>query len=160
MVHLHRHHIPHHHYYHHLTTADNHNIPTRQCSPKAPRASPEASDIDPISSPRRPNFLTIPSHNLSANPSSESLNSVSNIAEALTPAIFKSRQSSPNHLPAVPVSRTSSFNSGYSGKNMPSLPEVLAVHGAKSAALAASNLLLSADYDMNKLQPNNTKGEC
>ena len=41
----------HHHSYHIPSTAD--------ISPRAPRASPEISDIDPISSPRRPNHLVI-----------------------------------------------------------------------------------------------------
>ena len=63
----------HHHYHHHhhhpallpphhspemITTAANHVV--GGCSPLAPRASPELSDIDPLSSPRRPNFLSVP----------------------------------------------------------------------------------------------------
>ncbi|XP_071106235.1 voltage-dependent T-type calcium channel subunit alpha-1G-like isoform X3 [Haliotis cracherodii] len=161
-VYLHQPHHQHHHH-HHLNIVTPDIFPSRAASldsAQAPRASPEASDVDPISSPRRPNFLMLPSNNNSLNPSSESLNTLPYAAEALTPTLFKPLPS-PNHLTAnYSLSRTSSFNCGAMGsaKNMPSLPEVLAAHGAKNAALAASNLLLNVDTDTNKLQSLVDKG--
>ncbi|KAK7506411.1 hypothetical protein BaRGS_00002523 [Batillaria attramentaria] len=130
-------------------------------SPTAPRASPEASDVDPISSPRRPNFLMLPSTNNSRNPSSESLNTLAlGAVEALTPTLLKSQQSTPNHLAALmPLAGgASSFSSSVSGRALASLPEVLAAHGAKNAALAASNMLLNTDTEPNKLQSVADKG--
>ncbi|XP_055955076.1 voltage-dependent T-type calcium channel subunit alpha-1G-like [Patella vulgata] len=129
-------------------------------SPMAPRASPEVSDVDPLSSPRRPNFLMLPSNNNSLNPSSESLNTCGGGGlDVMTPTFYKSRQHSPNHLsPHMGLSRTPSINSRTSVKNLVSLPEVLAAQGAKNAALAASNLLLNADTQPSKLQSLADKG--
>lgn len=160
--HLHHHHLHHHHHYHNLNVVTPDMYPSRaDSSPTAPRASPEASDVDPISSPRRPNFLVIPSNNNSLNPSSESLNTLAlGAVEAFSPTFFKSQQSTPNHLMArMPLTRTSSFNSSVSGRALASLPEVLAAHGAKNAALAASNMLLNADMEPRKLQSVADKGE-
>lgn len=158
--HLYRHcHQRHHNYHYYFVNTDNHTAVRRDSSPQAPRASPEASDIDPISSPRRPNFLTIPSFNNSTHPSMESLNTLAFAAvEALSPSLFKSHtnSSSPNHLTThVAISRTPSFSSG---NNLPSLPGVLALTGAKNSALAASNTL-NVDCDVNKLQPLTDKGK-
>ena len=102
------------------------------------------------------------------NPSTESLQTITYTTECVTPHdpnLLKSQQSSPsnNHLLAtVSISRTSSFNSGSSCRNLAVPTEVLAVHGAKNAALAATtnNTLLTADYDINnKLSPQPYKGE-
>ena len=162
-VHLHHHHHHHHHHYH-LGTSNNSD---GKGSPKAPRASPEVSDIDPVSSPRRPNHLGLPGVK-STNPSTDSLQTIT-FTDALAPAVAKSQQSSPNHLmTTVSISRTSSFNSagsggggggGGGGKSVSITPEVLAVHGAKNAALAASNTLLNTDCDVNKLNPSKEKGK-
>ena len=141
------------------SNADNQN------SPKAPRASPEVSDIDPISSPRRPNHLMVPAGDESANPSTESLHTVTYMNECLVPHdsnLLKSQlQSSPNHMAASggaigrPVSRTSSFNSRSSSKDCPVPPDVLIAHGAKNA----NNSQLTADYDNNKLHPHAPEGQ-
>nr|KAG5713418.1 hypothetical protein BaRGS_024966 [Batillaria attramentaria] len=156
----HHHHYHHHHYHLNVVTPDLY--PSRaDSSPTAPRASPEASDVDPISSPRRPNFLMLPSTNNSRNPSSESLNTLAlGAVEALTPTLLKSQQSTPNHLAALmPLAGgASSFSSSVSGRALASLPEVLAAHGAKNAALAASNMLLNTDTEPNKLQSVADKG--
>ncbi|XP_074649472.1 voltage-dependent T-type calcium channel subunit alpha-1H-like [Tubulanus polymorphus] len=119
---------------------------------QAPRASPEVSDIDPVSSPRRPNHLMLPSNN-SLNPSSESLHSSAFVSDnTLAPpmdAVIKSQQSSPNHL--VPLS--SSLNGTGSSRQL-NVPDTTSLHGAKNT-LAAPNSLLNMDYnDMNKLNPN------
>ncbi|CAL1528277.1 unnamed protein product, partial [Lymnaea stagnalis] len=141
--------------------------PRPSSSPQAPRASPEQSDIDSMSSPRRPNYLVLPSSNYSLNPSSESLAMSHLSMDPFTPVLFKSQQNSPNHLTtnfgfAFPLllSRASSFNSGACGpgKIMPSLPEVLAAQGAKNAVLAASNMLLNVDYEPSKTQSLADKG--
>ena len=160
-----QHHQPQHHHVN-VVTPDVYppTLSRADSSPQAPRASPEFSDIDPISSPRRPNFLMLPSNNNSLNPSSESLNTLPYSGEGLTPTFFKSYQaSSPNHLSAnVSLSRASSFNSGRfacASNTFPSLPEVLAAHGAKNAALAASNLLLNVDSESSKLQSVVDKGK-
>lgn len=153
LKHIHLHPPPHHHY--HIT---NYDIPIvhRDSSPVAPTASPEQSDVDPVSSPRRPNFLTLPGQNNSSLPSTESLYPYCFGAEALTPTFLKSQQSSPNRLAArLSMSRTPSY-SGSSCKNLPSLPDVLAIHGA---VLAASNTLWNAEYDVNRLHPLTDKGE-
>ncbi|KAH9513030.1 Voltage-dependent T-type calcium channel subunit alpha-1H [Bulinus truncatus] len=153
------------HFHHHinLVTPDiRYQSPPRPSStPQAPRASPEQSDIDSMSSPRRPNYLVLPSNNYSLNPSSESLAMSHLSIDPFTPVLFKSQQNSPNHLTAnfgfafpILLSRASSYNSRTSipGKILPSLPEVLAAQGAKNAALAASNLLLNVDYEHSKTQ--------
>ena len=86
-VHLHHHHHHHHHHYH----ISNGNL-TRNTDPCgavagsrassrvssraalcAQRASPEVSDIDTMSSPRRPTYLSVPSTDVSARQSRESL---------------------------------------------------------------------------------------
>ena len=65
----------------------NHPSNADNSSPKAPRASPEVSDIDPVSSPRRPNHLMVPGGGGvdgtgSVNPSStESLHAVTYLTE-------------------------------------------------------------------------------
>ncbi|XP_021366372.1 voltage-dependent T-type calcium channel subunit alpha-1H-like [Mizuhopecten yessoensis] len=126
-------------YYHVLNTTDNH-ISRRNSSPLAPRASPEMSDIESVSSPQRPNFLTVPSMNSMRLSSSDSVNTLALAAtDALGPSLLKS---SPNHLAlhAASVSRTSSFT--VSRKHLPSLPEMLATHCNKNATLASSNTLL------------------
>lgn len=130
-------------YYHVLNTTDNH-ISRRNSSPLAPRASPEMSDIESISSPRRPNFLTVPSMNSMRPSSSDSVNTLALAAtEALGSSLLKS---SPNHLAphAASISRTASFNSGVSRKHLPSLPEMLATHCNKNATFASSNTLLNS----------------
>ncbi|XP_025084578.1 voltage-dependent T-type calcium channel subunit alpha-1G-like isoform X7 [Pomacea canaliculata] len=158
----HQHYLHHHHHHHyHLNIVSPDRYPSRaDSSPTAPRASPEASDVDPISSPRRPNFLMLPGNSYSLNPSSESLNTLAlGAVEVFSPALFKSQQSTPNHLAALlPLTRTPSFNSSVTGRALASLPEVLAAHGAKNAALAASNMLLNSDTEPNKLQSVADKG--
>lgn len=159
----HQHYLHHHHHHHyHLNIVSPDRYPSRaDSSPTAPRASPEASDVDPISSPRRPNFLMLPGNSYSLNPSSESLNTLAlGAVEVFSPALFKSQQSTPNHLAALlPLTRTPSFNSSVTGRALASLPEVLAAHGAKNAALAASNMLLNSDTEPNKLQSVADKGK-
>ncbi|XP_060077738.1 voltage-dependent T-type calcium channel subunit alpha-1G-like [Ylistrum balloti] len=126
-------------YYHVLNTTDNH-ILRRNSSPIAPRASPEMSDIESVSSPQRPNFLTVPSMNSMRLSSSDSVNTLALAAtDALGSSLLKS---SPNHLAlhAASVSRTSSFT--VSRKHLPSLPETLATHCNKT--LASSNTLLQS----------------
>ena len=130
----------------------------------APRASPETSDIDSVSSPRRLTFLVVPESERSCHPSSESL---------LTPGeatgILKHFTSSPNRLsahfaftPPLSLSQASSITGGSHRvlPSYPSLPEVLAAQGAKNAALAASNLFLNADSESRKTQSVADKGEC
>ena len=159
-LHLHHHHHHHHHHYH-ISNTCNTNTP----SPRAPRASPEVSDVDPMSSPRRPNYLMVPGENLppSPLPSTESLQTITYTTDLLAshdPNLLKSQKpSSPNHLPVVTtlsISRAGSYNDTNMGSNqkLAIIPSgVLALHGAKNAALAATNTLLNKDYDVNKLHP-------
>lgn len=181
--------LHHPHYHHHIHSClmanlDNQMLHSDNNSAQAPRASPEVSDVDPISSPRRPNFLTLPSNNNSLNPSSESLvpNPSGIISGFSTSGPTMARQSefapsqiykpalSSNHLHMVPssgshvsVSRASSFNSGIVGgrggssRNIPWLPDVLAAHSGKNLALSTSNAL-NTDHDVNKLQPTTDRG--
>jgi hypothetical protein len=101
----------------------------RNSSPLAPRASPEMSDLESISSPRRSNFLTVPN---SLHPASlDSLHSlsISSTSDNLSSSLPKYRGSS-NHLAApshASISRASSFNSS-SRRHLPSLPESLTMH--------------------------------
>ncbi|KAL8568788.1 hypothetical protein ACOMHN_036972 [Nucella lapillus] len=135
--------------------------PVSESSPPAPRASPEQSDVDPMSSPRRPTLLMLPGSHLSLNPSSESINSLAlGAVEALTPTLLKSQRSTtPNHLAAqLALGGGGCFPSGVSGRALASLPEVLAAHGAKNAALAASNMLLNTETPPTKLQAVSDKG--
>jgi hypothetical protein len=159
----HHHHHHHHHYHHyHLNVVTPELCPSRAgSSPIAPRASPEQSDVDPVSSPRRPNFLMLPSRNNSRNPSSESLNTLAlGAVEALTPTLLKSQQPSPNRLAMLlPPGGSATFTRSVSGRALASLPEVLAAHGAKNAALAASNMLLNAECEPSKLQSVADKGK-
>lgn len=121
----------------------------RNSSPLAPRASPEMSDLESISSPRRSNFLTVPN---SLHPTSfDSLHSlsVSSTSDNLSSSLPKYRGSS-NHLAGptshASISRASSFNSS-SRRHLPSLPESLTMHqvGCPSHGschkLAANSLL-------------------
>lgn len=153
-------------YYQLIGSGDNNHISRRNSSPLAPRASPEMSDIESISSPRRPNFLTVPSINSLHPDSSESVNTLAlAAAETLaSPSLSKSHISSPNHLSphAATISRTSSFNSGVSRKTLPSLPEILAANSAKNVTLATSNSLLNAverDTRAKLLRRLSSKGE-
>lgn len=66
-LHLHHHHHHHHHHYHFppggpalVQASLEDDQPRCQASPQAPRASPETSDVDPVSTPRRPTQLTVP----------------------------------------------------------------------------------------------------
>lgn len=127
----------------------------------APTASPEASEVDPISSPRRPPYLMVPG--ISAQASSESLNTLAMAAaEVLTPSLFKSFAPSPNQLsPHVSNanSRNPSFSIDGSVKHLHILPDVVATHSAKNAALAASNTLVNEEYDAFKYHNVNEKGK-
>ncbi|KAK7113083.1 hypothetical protein V1264_012439 [Littorina saxatilis] len=158
----HHHHHPHHHHHYNLNVVTPDQYPSRaDSSPIAPRASPEQSDVDPVSSPRRPNFLMVPSTYNSHNPSQESLCSLAlGAVEALTPTLFKTQPTASNHLAVLMPSlgRASSFSSSVSGRALASLPEVLAAHGAKNAALAASNMLLNTESEPTKLQSVADKG--
>lgn len=153
-----------------LTTPDiRYQSPPRPSSvPQAPRASPEQSDIDSMSSPRRPNYLVLPAGNYSLNPSWDSLATSNLSVDPFAPALLKSQNSSTNQLSAnfgyalsLPLSRAHSFNSSAStgGRIVPSLPEVLAAQGAKNAALVASNMLLNVEYEASKTQSVADKGE-
>ncbi|XP_053393144.1 voltage-dependent T-type calcium channel subunit alpha-1G-like isoform X2 [Mercenaria mercenaria] len=126
----------------------------------APRASPEASEVDPISSPRRPPFLTVPG--ISAQPSSESLNTLAiAAAEVLTPSLFKSFAPSSNQLSAHVSnanSRNPSFSIDGSVKHLQLLPDVVSTHSAKNATIAASNTLVNEEYDAFKFHHVNDKG--
>ena len=150
----------HHHYNLNVVTPDL-LISRSDLSPIAPRASPEQSDVDPISSPRRPNYLVLPGSAYSLNPSSESLNTLAlGAVEALTPMLLKSQQASPRVSLLLPPGAASQyFPGGLSGKALASLPEVLAAHGAKNAALAASNMLLNVESEPSKTQALADKGE-
>lgn len=127
----------------------------------APRASPEASEVDPISSPRRPPYLTVP--DISAQPSSESLNTLAiAAAEVLTPSLFKSFAPSSNQLsPHVSNanSRNPSFSVDGSVKHLQFLPDASSVHSAKNATLAASNTLMNEEYDAFKFHHVREKGK-
>ncbi|CAH1794430.1 unnamed protein product [Owenia fusiformis] len=141
-VHLHHHHHHHHHHYH---------ISNAESSPRAPRASPEVSDIDPLSSPRRPNHLGLPEGK--ANPSPDAIPTILYTASdnTLNPDNINvdPKLKSPNHVvTTVSISRTSSFNNG-NGKKSPIPPEVIA---ARNAALVASKTMVP-EYDVNKLHP-------
>ena len=65
-------HHPHQHQQQSCFISSSFSNPESTSSPVAPRASPEVSDIDPMSSPRRPNQLSVPG-DTSGNPSTESL---------------------------------------------------------------------------------------
>lgn len=127
----------------------------------APRASPEASEVDPISSPRRPTYLTVPG--ISAQPSSESLNTLAlAAAEVLTPSLFKSFAPSPNQLSAHVSnanSRNPSFSIDGSVKQLQFLPDVVSTHSGKNATIAASNTLVNEEFDAFKFHHVNDKGK-
>jgi len=129
----------------------------------APRASPEASEIDPISSPRRP-FLTVPSV-AGGQASSESLNTLAiAAAEVLTPSLFKSyAPASPNHLSpnmSHPTSRAPSFSTDGSVRHLHLLPDVISTHSAKNLSINASNTLVSDEFDVFKFNHvTNDKGK-
>ncbi|XP_052824853.1 voltage-dependent T-type calcium channel subunit alpha-1I isoform X2 [Octopus bimaculoides] len=172
-MYLHRPHYRHHIHSCLIANLDNQQLHTDN-SAQAPRASPEVSDVDPVSSPRRPNFLTLPSsNNSSLNPSSESLvpnpsgiicsgcqsaagSSLGQPSDLTSGQPYKPASTS-NYLhmissagPCVTVSRAASFNSGMSqrsSRNVPWLPEVLTVPGSKNTALAPPNALTS-DLDV------------
>ncbi|XP_052765335.1 voltage-dependent T-type calcium channel subunit alpha-1I-like isoform X3 [Mya arenaria] len=125
----------------------------------APRASPEASEIDPISSPRRP-FLTVPSAGLHS--SSQSLNTLAlAAAEVLTPSLFKSFvPPSPNHLSpnmSNSNSRNPSFSFDGSVRHLHILPDVISTHSAKNVSIAASNTLVNDEFDNFKFHHVNEK---
>ena len=159
--HQHCHHRPkcpkHAHY--HYVYVNHDSVPAYNDNPLAPRASPEMSEIDPVSSPRRPHFLTVPSFSISAQPSSESLNTLAiAAADILTPSLFKSYVPSPNHLsPHVTHSRTPSF-SGESVKHLQFFPDVIS-QSSKNAALAASNTLVNEETDTYKFRHSSEKGK-
>ncbi|CAC5424663.1 CACNA1G [Mytilus coruscus] len=116
------------------------HISRRNSSPIAPRASPEMSDLDSISSPRCTNFLTVPGFN-SMNPSSESINTLAFTAtDTLSPPLLKPRISSPNHLapPHGSISRTPSLNSECS-KKLPCVPELLVIRTPRSTPMHQSH---------------------
>ena len=138
-------------------------------SPLAPRASPEVSDIDPLSSPRRPILLTVPS-DISVNPLTDSL--VSHSPDTLAPPIVTDthQNESSNHgchsdRPSQQSSQVSpvSSNAGSSLGRRPSChsnggngkvvtiatPDMLSVPNDK---LVKSKSLLSADYEPVKSQ--------
>ena len=159
--HQHCHHRPkcpkHAHY--HYVYVNHESVPAYNDNPLAPRASPEPSEVDPISSPRRPHFLTVPSFSISAQPSSESLNTLAiAAADILTPSLFKSYVPSPNHLsPHVTQSRTPSF-SGESVRHLQFFPDVIS-QSSKNAALAASNTLVNEESDTYKFRHNSERGK-
>lgn len=118
------------------------HISRRNSSPIAPRASPEMSDLDSISSPRCTNFLQVPGFN-SMNPSSESINTLASntAADTLSPPLLKPRISSSYHLapPHASISRTSSLNSECSKKHLPCVPELLVIRTPRSTPMHQSN---------------------
>lgn len=126
----------------------------------APRASPEASEIDPVGTPRRP-FLTVPG--VSTNASSESLNSLAiAAAEVLTPAFLKSFAPSSNHLsPHVSNanSRHPSFSNDGSVKHLHFLSDVISTQSTKNPSVAASNTLIHDEYDTHKFNHSSEKGK-
>ena len=153
------------------------NYISAEHSPLAPRASPEISDIDPMSSPRRPNLLMVPS-DISANPSMDSFTPHSPDSSAppehgdLGGASYHGsdrsmqHQSSPvppppsssSSCPPIgqPLSRNSSSHGNTCGGSkvvaMTTAPEVLSVHSSRPPALMTSRSLLSTDYDPNRSQ--------
>ena len=121
-------------------------------SPEAPRASPEVSDVDPVSSPRRPGHLLVPS-DISGNPSTDSLQTITYTADGLTPHdpnLLRTSMSSPNRLMPGIGGRTPSI--GGSTHAVENVPDVVATHSLNphSGALSAStgNSLMSADHNM------------
>ncbi|KAL4240739.1 Voltage-dependent T-type calcium channel subunit alpha-1G [Mactra antiquata] len=140
-----------------MSLCHEHNNPPNHI---APRASPEASEVDPISSPRRPPYLTVP--DISGQPSSESLNTLAiAAAEVLTPSLFKSFVPSSNQLsPHVSNanSRNPSFSLDGSAKHIQYIPDAVSVHSAKNATLAASNTLVNDDYEIFKFHHGRDKG--
>lgn len=110
-------------------------------SPTAPRASPELSDIDPLASPRRPTCMA-PHNGVSDN---RPMGSLVQIAEQRPQQCL----SSSNHVPTATVARASSFNSDR--RVNITCPELLAVTGARNAALIAAASM--AGVDCSKLNP-------
>ena len=162
----HNHHHCHHrskcpkHTHYHYVYVNHESMPAYSDNPLAPRASPEMSEIDPVSSPRnRAPYLTVPSFSVSTQPSSESLNTLAiAAADILTPSLFKNYVSSPNHLsPHVSHSRTPSF-SGESVKHLQFLPDVIS-QSSKNTALAASNTLVNEECDRFKFRLSRDKGK-
>lgn len=152
------------HPHYHYVYINHENLPLHRDSLQnhvAPRASPEASEVDPISSPRRPTFLTVPG--LSAQASSESLNILAlAAAEVLTPSLFKSYSPSPNQLsPHVSNanSRNPSFSVDGSAKHLQFLPDVVSTHSTKNPTIAASNTLVNDDYEAMKFHHMSEKGK-
>lgn len=130
----------------------------------APRASPEGSEVDPISSPRRPNHLPVP-RDLSANPSTESLQTLSLTPQDSNRLRTSSQQSSPKHYTTVSICRTPSFsNGGGGGGGGPGggggggTPTSV-TPGANHSAFSAIPPMLTADYDVNRLHPLADKGK-
>lgn len=127
-------------FYQFVNNQNDPHISRRNSSPIAPRASPEMSDLDSISSPRCTNFLTVPGFN-SMNPSSESINMLAFTAtDTLSPPLLKPRISSPNHLapPHGSISRTPSINSECS-KKLPCVPELLVIRTPRSTPMHQSH---------------------
>ena len=130
----------HHQHHQHFYVKNPESLTSIGGSPEAPRASPEVSDVDPLSSPRRPTHLMLP-RDISTNPSAESLPIVtpsSNISDGiLCPESILTRQpstqSSPMYLGTRRVSlcRTPSANSSNSGKNGSMSVVSHGVHGAR-----------------------------
>lgn len=166
-VHLHHHPSYHYHQPFHISSLTDSN-------PRlAPRASPEVSDIDLVSSPRRPTHLLVPS-DISGNPSMDSLQTVTYTAECLaTPHAAESlahcqQSSSPNnnnHIVtpislgrtlsvggAVPSSPVSVPPAILAGRHMSiPCPDLLTVPGTRNHA--GSHVLVPMEYDANKLHP-------
>ncbi|KAL8610475.1 hypothetical protein ACOMHN_060395 [Nucella lapillus] len=164
--HPHPHPHPHHHHPHHHPHYQFNVVRPDLCAvrmeadPSAPCASPEQSDVDPLSSPRRPAFLVLPGAGASPSlhPSSESIHTLAlGAIDALTPTLLKLQQQQQQQPPSL-ASLRSSFPNSVSGRALASLPEVLAAHGAKHAALAASNMLLDSEAQPTKLQSLADKG--
>ena len=161
-------------YPHQSQTRPNY-ISAAEHSPLAPRASPEISDIDPMSSPRRPNLLMVPS-DISANPSTDSFTAhtpdssvppsdhadVNGAASNHGDRCMQHQSSSALQSSSSPcvvvgqsaLSRNSSCHSNTgSGRVVPvTTPEVLSLHSSRPPALMTSRSLLSTDYDPNKSQ--------
>ncbi|XP_076312220.1 voltage-dependent T-type calcium channel subunit alpha-1G-like [Tachypleus tridentatus] len=121
-------------------------------SPIAPCASPEISDIDPPSTPRRQTLLKVPSV---YSPEVSSYSEEGNSDKTSGDTAVKQSQSSPKQV-SVRLSRLPSNASGGSRRTSQlTCAELLALSGAQGAALAAS---FASNYAMQRFYSTLRKG--
>ncbi|XP_013787213.2 voltage-dependent T-type calcium channel subunit alpha-1H-like, partial [Limulus polyphemus] len=137
----------------HMSQTPENSVVWSPCeSSVAPCASPEVSDIDPTSSPRRPSLLKVPSNLCS--PENSSISEIPVSVECQEPVLsVKKQQSLPKQVSLQVTQQPSDTSCGTSPLTC---AELLVFTGAQSAALAAS---LASNYAMQRFYSTLRKGE-